>query len=220
MIVARKNLQVRVVVSAPFEENTCIVWLDGSREAVVIDPGLEPDLILDLLAREKLRPAAILNTHGHADHIAGNGVLKRAYPEAPLLIGAADAVMLTDPWANLSAVFDMPLTSPPADGLLHEGQVTEFAGISLEVREVPGHSPGHVVLLYRGDPCCLFGGDVLFRGSIGRTDFPGGDYQLLLRGIREKLFVLPDDTVVYPGHGPPTTIGEEKQTNPFVGTLA
>jgi glyoxylase-like metal-dependent hydrolase (beta-lactamase superfamily II) len=208
-------LQVETLVSMPFQENTYVVWLEGRADALVIDPGLEPGLILGCLQDHGLTPAAILCTHGHADHIGGNEALKRAFPAAPLLIGRGDAVMLTDAVANLSAVFGEPLTSPPADRTLAEGDVLELAGLTLEVLEVPGHSPGHVVFLRRGSPAVVFGGDVLFRGSVGRYDFPGGDGPLLLAGIRGKLFALPGDTVVYPGHGPVTTIAREKAGNPF-----
>ena len=210
------NLQVRTLVSMPFQENTYVVWLDGRSDAIVIDPGLEPELILECLAEHGLTPAAILNTHGHADHIGGNEAMKRAFPDAPLLIGRDDAIMLSNAVANLSALFGDALTSPPADRTVAEGDVLELAGLKLEVLEIPGHSPGHVVFLCRDAPTRVFGGDVLFRGGIGRYDFPGGDGPLLLDGIRRKLFPLPGDTVVYPGHGPVTTIAHEKRSNPFL----
>jgi glyoxylase-like metal-dependent hydrolase (beta-lactamase superfamily II) len=210
-------LQIRTLVSMPFQENTYVAWLPGRSDALVIDPGLEPNLILDFLREEQLTPAALLNTHGHADHIGGNAALKQAFPQAPLIIGAHEAHLLTDPEANLSAPFGLPITSPPADRLVREGEVIEAAGIRLEVLEVPGHSPGHVVFIYRSTPSLVFGGDVLFRGGIGRYDFPNSDGRLLFQGIRDKLFALPGDTTVYPGHGPVTTIGHEKRSNPFVG---
>jgi glyoxylase-like metal-dependent hydrolase (beta-lactamase superfamily II) len=209
-------LQLQTVVSMPFDENTYVVWLSGRDDAIVFDPGLEPELILDMLREQGLRVAAIVNTHGHADHIGGNAILKEAFPDAPIVIGANDAVMLTDTEANLSAPFGFPVTSPPADRTVSEGDAVEVAGMTLDVLDVPGHSPGHVVYVYRSAPALVFGGDVLFRGSIGRTDFPGGSHAQLLRGIREKLFTLPDDTVVYPGHGPVTKVGYEKRTNPFL----
>jgi glyoxylase-like metal-dependent hydrolase (beta-lactamase superfamily II) len=184
---------------------------------LVFDPGLEPSLILEYLHERNLNVAAILNTHGHGDHIAGNADLKQAFPTAPLMIGKGDAPLLTDPWANMSAPFGFDIASPAADRLLEEDESLELAGIRLEVLEIPGHSPGHIVFIFRGKPVVVFGGDVLFRGSIGRTDFPGGDGPGLIRGIRTKLFALPDDTVVYPGHGPVTTVGYEKRTNPFCG---
>jgi len=208
---------IRTVVSMPFEENTYVVWLPGRQDALVIDPGLEPELILDCLQEEGLTPAVLLNTHGHGDHIGGNAALKQAFPAAPLVIGADEAALLTDPVANLSAPFGLPIVSPPADRLVREGEVLQYAGLRLEVLEVPGHSPGHIVFVYRSAPCVVFGGDVLFRGSIGRYDFPNSDGQLLLAGIRGKLWALPPDTVVYPGHGPVTTVGYEKKTNPYVG---
>jgi glyoxylase-like metal-dependent hydrolase (beta-lactamase superfamily II) len=211
------SLQIRTIVSMPFGENTYVAWLSGRNDCLVFDPGLEPEPILELLADEGLTPAAILNTHGHADHIGGNEALKAAFPQAPLLVGVHEAHLLTDPLANLSALFGFSLTSPAADRKVSEGDVVEAAGIRLEVLEIPGHSPGHVVYVYRDRPCLVFGGDVLFRGGIGRTDFPGGSGPLLLQGIRTKLFALPGDTVVYPGHGPVTTVGQEKRFNPFVG---
>lgn len=200
----------------PFAENTYVLWRSGTSDALVVDPGLEPQSILDFLEERGLRIAAILDTHGHADHIAGNGAMKKAFPAAPLIIGERDAIMLTDPAANLSLGYGFEITSPPADRVIREGDTLSFAGIDMEVRDIPGHSPGHVVFIIREQPIVVIGGDVLFRGSIGRTDLPGGSFEQLASGIRAKLYTLPDDTVVYPGHGPVTKTGHEKRTNPFV----
>ncbi len=135
-----------------------------------------------------------------------------------MVIGAGDAEKLTDPQKNLSARFGVPITSPPADQFVKEGDAIEFAGFTFQVREIPGHSSGHVVFICRElTPPVVFGGDVLFAGSVGRTDFPDGDFEQLAAGIREKLFMLPDETIVLSGHGPATTIGQEKRSNPFVG---
>jgi glyoxylase-like metal-dependent hydrolase (beta-lactamase superfamily II) len=212
------SYRVSVVESAPFAENSYILWRDGSTDALVVDPGFEPDAILAELATHGLTVVAILNTHGHSDHIAGNEAMKQAFPDAPLLIGRNDAPLLLDPRANLSGLFGEALISPPADRLLDEGDVLELAGFQFEIREIPGHSPGSVVFVGQGhEPAFVIGGDVLFAGSVGRTDFPGGDPRTLFSGIRAKLFPLPDATIVLPGHGPPTTIGAERVSNPFVG---
>jgi glyoxylase-like metal-dependent hydrolase (beta-lactamase superfamily II) len=209
------DLRIAAVESMPFAENTYIAWRAGRADAVVVDPGFEPEAVLDRLRAEGLTATLILNTHGHVDHIAGNEALKAAFPDAPLIIGAGDAAMLTDPMLNLSGLAGLPVMSPPADRTVREGDVLEAAGLRMEVLDIPGHSPGHVVFVLR-DGRLVFGGDVLFAGSIGRTDFPGGDLDLLLGGIRAKLWPLPDDTRVLPGHGPPTTIGGEKRSNPFL----
>src|SRR5262249_40609806 len=119
--------QIHTIVSLPFEENTYVVWHNGRNEALVIDPGLEPELILDFLQGQGLTPTAILNTHGHGDHIGGNAALKQAYPQAPLIIGVHEERLLTDANANLSAPFGMPIVSPPADRLVKEGEVIEAA---------------------------------------------------------------------------------------------
>jgi glyoxylase-like metal-dependent hydrolase (beta-lactamase superfamily II) len=211
-------LQIHTVVSAPFAENSYVVWRDGAAEAFVVDPGYEPGAIRDALDESGLSLAAIVNTHGHLDHMAGNAPLKQAFPAAPIVIGAGDAPMLTDAFLNLSELFGDPVVSPPADRLVKEGDRLSVAGIELEVFDLPGHSPGHVVYLIRGEkPMVVLGGDVLFRGGIGRVDFPGGSFERLKAGIERVLWPLPPDTVVYPGHGPVTTVGHEKRTNPYVG---
>ncbi len=213
--------RVIAVVSAPFGENTYIASLPGRDDCLVIDPGLEPEKILAQLKSAGLRPAAFLITHGHSDHIGGNAVLKQLWPDVPLVIGRGDAPKLTDPWQNLSAHFGVALISPPADVLLDDGQMFDAAGFELEVREIPGHSSGHVVFVWKaGRPWIVFGGDVLFAGGIGRFDFPDGSFEQLARGIHDKLFTMPDDTLVLPGHGEPTTVGEEQRTNPYVGQPA
>ncbi len=208
---------MEAVVSPPFGEVSYLIWRPGRTDAIVIDPGFDPGSILDLLDREDLKLAVILNTHGHVDHIAGNKAMKAAFPEAPLIIGRNEAHLLGDPVANMSASFDHPIRSPEADRLVVEGESFEAAGFTFTVREVPGHSPGSVVYICNEfDPPLVFGGDVLFAGSVGRTDL-GGDFELLRSGIRAKLFTLSDVTRVFPGHGPATTIGRERRTNPFVG---
>ncbi|MBX3432450.1 MAG: MBL fold metallo-hydrolase [Pirellulales bacterium] len=212
------RLDVRTVVSPLFEENAFIIAAPGSEECVVVDPGLDPEGILAEVEELGRRPAAILNTHGHADHIAGNGPLKAQWPGCPLVIGRGDASKLTDPVENLSAGYGIPVTSPPADQLVDDGDVLELAGVRWTVRDTPGHSRGHVAFLALDEsPIVVLGGDVLFAGSIGRSDFPDSDPAALFASIRQVLFKLPDDSIVLSGHGPPTTIGREKRTNPFVG---
>lgn len=209
------------VVSEPFQEVSYVLWRRGSHLSLVVDPGFDPDAILELLRRQKLELTAILNTHGHADHIAGNAALKAAWPNAPLIIGRNEAHLLTDANANLSAAFGLPITSPAADQLVADGDRLEIAGFSFAVFEIPGHSPGSVVFAAdREDAPFVIAGDVLFAGSVGRVDFPGGSGKTLLSGIRTKLFTLPNATIVLPGHGPPTTIGAERESNPYVGDQA
>lgn len=215
------EIHIAAIVSAPFDENTYVAHLEGRNDCLVFDPGFEPELILEYLDEQNLTPAAILCTHGHSDHIAGNFTLKERWPEIPLVIGEGDAPMLTDAELNLSAPFGFEVTSPPADILLREGETYEAAGMNFEIREIPGHSPGHIVFIWRGaEPAYVFGGDVLFNGSIGRTDFPGGSFAQLRNGIHKKLFTLPPDTIVLPGHGPATTVGDEHENNPYVGKRA
>jgi hydroxyacylglutathione hydrolase len=205
------------VESAPFAENT---WCLHGREpgaCILFDPGFEPEAVISVLERAGLRPALVLLTHGHSDHIAGNAAIRARWPSVPIAIGAGDAPKLTDAEANLSAPFGFRVVSPPADRLLVDDERVSAAGFTLACRDLPGHSAGHVVFLLEDHaPPLLFGGDVLFEGSVGRTDFPDGDAAALFRGIRERLYLLPDETLVLPGHGNPTTIGRERMHNPFV----
>jgi len=161
-----------------------------------------------------------VNTHGHVDHIAGNTAVKARWPQIRLAIHADDAAKLTSPIRNLSLLMGMNVKSPPADVLLKEGDRIELGSgqTPLEVLATPGHTPGGISLVWRPDegPAAVFTGDALFCEGIGRTDFPGASERTLMKSIREKLLVLPDDTAVYPGHGPPTTIGRERCGNPFL----
>jgi glyoxylase-like metal-dependent hydrolase (beta-lactamase superfamily II) len=217
---ATPDFVIEPIESMPFAEMSYVVWRPGQRHALVVDPGFEPQLILDYLRSQDLDVEAILNTHGHVDHIAGNAAMKQAFPGAPLIIGRNEAHLLSDPRANMSFLSGVSITSPPADQLVGDGDRLEFPATSLtfDVREIPGHSPGSVVYICKQfQPPFVLGGDVLFSGSVGRTDL-GGNAGQLFRGIRDHLFTLPEDTVVWPGHGPPTTIGFEQEKNPFVGT--
>jgi glyoxylase-like metal-dependent hydrolase (beta-lactamase superfamily II) len=214
--VAPTPYTIDTVESAPFGQNSYVVWREDRSDALVVDPGFDAQSILDLLAERKRGLAAILDTHGHVDHIAGNASMKEAFPDAPLIIGRNEVAALTDAETNLSGPFGIPITSPPPDRLVDDGETLEVGGFTFAVREIPGHSPGSVVFVCTTyEPAFVFGGDVLFQGSIGRTDL-GGNYGQLMSGIFAKLLVLPEQTRVYPGHGPVTTIGQEKRSNPFI----
>lgn len=211
---------IDVVESAPYAQMAYVLWRPDRSDAIVVDPGFDAETILELLEHDGKTLAAILNTHGHVDHIAGNAALKAAHPQAPLIIGRGDSQLLADGARNLSLSYGRPVLSPPADRLVDDGDRLEFAGFSLLVREIPGHSPGSVVyILDAEEPPAVLGGDVLFAGSIGRTDFggdPNRDFEVLMSGIVAKLMTLADETLIYPGHGGVTTIGAERQSNPFV----
>ena len=217
LLPAPSGLRLARIESLPFGENSYVLSRDTGSACLVVDPGFEPEAIVAWIEARGLVPAAILVTHGHSDHIAGNAALRDRWPGLPIVIGRNDAPKLTDPVANLSAPFGLPLTSPPADQLLDDGETCNLAGFTFVASEIPGHSRGHIVLrLLDCTPTLVFGGDVLFQGSIGRTDFPDGDFAALAAGIRRHLYSLPDDTIILPGHGDPTTVGHERRHNPFV----
>ena len=211
------QLVIDGIVNQLFAENTYILYYEGSSQCVLVDPGSDIDKLFEKLTEQRLTPHAMLITHGHSDHILGNADVKQAYPDCPVVIGHGDAYKLTDAVANLSAQYGISITSPPADVLLREGDRYSAADLEFEILETPGHSPGHIVFVLKSQsPWFVVGGDVLFQESIGRSDFPDGSAEDLIASIRDKLFVMPDDTIVLPGHGPHTTIGHEKQHNPFV----
>ena len=202
-----------------FSENTYLLIDEATRATALVDPGMygraEQNTLHRYVTDNKLTINYILLTHAHIDHVLGNAFALRTYPGTPLLLHAED-------WPTLRAVasyagsygFAGYEPSEPT-GELVPGQVIELGESRLEVRFAPGHAPGHVVLYDRAGGQ-LVGGDVLFKGSIGRTDLPGGNHQQLLQSIARELLTLPDDTVVHPGHGPATTVGAERHSNPFL----
>lgn len=196
----------------PIMANCYILGCEKTKKAVVIDPGDEADRILIMLAKSGLTVQYILNTHGHFDHVGANKRMKAA-TGAQILIHAADAPMLTQ-LSRMAATFGMYIEdSPPPDKTIKDGDEIEFGQIKLSVIHTPGHTQGGVSFYTDGN---VFVGDTLFAGSIGRTDFPGGDYDTLISSIRRKLFPLGDHVRVFTGHGPETTIGREKRLNPFL----
>jgi hydroxyacylglutathione hydrolase len=199
----------------PWETNCYVVRVGGPHDCWIIDAGFEPGAMIARVRGLGLRPAALILTHAHLDHIAGVREVLAAFPGTPVMIHEAEREWLVDPELNLSAAIGMPVTAPAPDALLRDGQVLELDGLSWRVLHTPGHSPGGVSLVNAEHATALVG-DALFAGSVGRTDFPGSSPEVLARSIREKLYVLPDATRVLPGHGPATTIGREKATNPFV----
>ena len=203
---------IKTLTVGPIMANCFILGCENTKSAVVIDPGDEADKILMALAESQLTVKYIINTHGHFDHVGANKKMKEV-TGAEILIHAADADML-EQISMASQAFGMSVeNSPPADRMIGEGDQITFGDITLNVIHTPGHSPGGIALSTDG---IVFVGDSLFYGSIGRTDFPGGDYNTLISSIKNKLFPLGDEVVVYTGHGPETSIGQEKRMNPFL----
>jgi hydroxyacylglutathione hydrolase len=195
----------------PIMANCFILGCEKTRKAAVIDPGDEPSRILMKLAEQKLTVEYIINTHGHFDHVGANRKLKEV-TGAKLVIHALDQPML-EVLSETSAAFGLSVeNSPPPDQTVKDGDTLQFGEITLTVLHTPGHTPGGISLHTDG---VVFVGDTLFAGSIGRTDFPGGDFDTLISSIRNKLYPLGDQVIVYSGHGPETTIGREKRFNPF-----
>ena len=193
------------------QANCYILGCAETRSALVIDPGGDAARIMRVLNEDEFQLKFIVNTHGHVDHMAANEELK-AETSAQLCIHSADADMLEDTQKNLSVFVGTPVTSPEADRILAHGDILEVGNLRLEVIHTPGHSQGSICLL--GDDY-IFTGDLLFAGGIGRYDFPGSSYEKLMDSLK-KVMTLDDGLVVYSGHGPETTIGHERRTNPFL----
>jgi hydroxyacylglutathione hydrolase len=205
-------LIIKKLEVGPIMANCYILGCENTKEAVVIDPGDDGDQILMTLAKSALKVKYLINTHGHFDHVGANKAMKEA-TKAAIGIHPDDAPMLMELSRSASMFGLSAENSPSADILLNHGDQVSFGEITLEVIHTPGHSKGGICLYTKGH---LFAGDTLFKSSIGRTDLPGGNYDTLIASIRTKLFGLPDDTIVYTGHGPETSIGDEKRTNPFL----
>jgi glyoxylase-like metal-dependent hydrolase (beta-lactamase superfamily II) len=217
-------MKVDRLVLGEFETNCYVVRNSvQATDCLIIDTGLDVQALPAFLDRHKLTPAAVILTHGHIDHIAGVDALRGKFPTLSTYIHKLDAELLTDSVGNLSFMTDSTcspqagsdFSTNGADCLVDEGDTIDKAGIKLRIIHTPGHTPGGICL-YAEQDGIVFVGDTLFADSVGRTDFPGGNMRQLIEGIKTKLLILPDETVVYPGHGPETTIGGEKANNPFL----
>ncbi len=211
-------MRIRAAAVGPFFKNGYLVSCEDTREGVLIDPGDEVDALLAAASQDRVDVRAILLTHAHLDHITGTGRAKAALG-VPIWLDRAD-LFLYDGVAEQGLMFGLSVPAlPPVDKFYEPGATFAFGRYIVDVLPTPGHCPGGVCLAIGrvGSTAReLFVGDTLFAGSIGRTDLPGGDYETLLRSIRDVLFAFPDETVVHSGHGPDTTIGAERQTNPFL----
>jgi hydroxyacylglutathione hydrolase len=203
---------VRTFSGGPFAQNGFLVVCTGSSKGILVDPGAGTDQMLATAERENVQIELIVLTHAHLDHVDGVGRAKRA-TGAPVLLHRDDEPLYhaAPTQAQWFGVRVDPL--PPIDRHLNDGDTVRFGDCELQVRHTPGHAPGHVVLI--GDGFALIG-DCVFAGSIGRTDLPGGDFQQLMRSIRSHILTLPDETILYSGHGPETTVGHERVGNPFL----
>lgn len=211
------QLQILTLELGAFAAHCLIVADRATSEAVVVDPGLEAGEIVARLKRERLEPVAIVLTHAHLDHASGVAEVKRAFPAARVLLHPGDLPLYSNlPGQSVAFGFPVPEVVPE-DGLLADGDRVRVGAHELVVRHTPGHSPGHVVLVHeRAEDPFVIVGDVLFAGGVGRTDLWGGSWPELERSIRTVLYALPDGTRVIPGHGEETTIGMERESNPFV----
>lgn len=209
------QLEVAVFSPGPYATNCYVVSVKGGKECWIIDAGFEPEEMIEHVRASGKALAALILTHAHIDHIAGVAGVKKAFPLTPILIHEAERDWLSDAKLNLSFYSGMPVTAPKPDRPLREGETLSLDGMAFSIFHTPGHSPGSITL-YARDASLAFVGDALFSGSIGRTDFPGCSFEELEKSIKTKLYTLPDATRVLPGHGPATTIGREKSSNPYV----
>ncbi|MHC4253907.1 MAG: MBL fold metallo-hydrolase [Planctomycetota bacterium] len=211
-------MPVITLAVGPLQANCHVAWTEGGTRALVIDAGGDADAIAEELAARSLEPEVLFSTHGHVDHVAANSDLKERFPKMKLAIMRDERDTLMRPTLNLSFFVGGALEPPEPDELLDDGDTLEVGGMSFRVIHVPGHTVGGGVLFGEvdGGPVA-FTGDTLFAGGIGRSDFPGGDPAALVAAIRERILTLPDDTIVYSGHGPETTVERERASNPFVG---
>lgn len=195
-----------------FETNTYLVWETESNEAIIIDPAAPCELLAQEISSMNLKIVRIINTHGHGDHIGGNEFFHRLY-QCPIGIHSLDSEMLLNSALNLSDFMYMSVISPVATILFKDKDTITLGDTVGEIYHTPGHTRGGIVIYFKP---YLFSGDTLFNLSVGRTDLPGGDSRQLSKSIKEKLFTLPDQTIVLPGHGPSSTIAQEKEENPFI----
>lgn len=209
-------MQFRIIPVTPFQQNCSLLWCGQTKKAAVVDPGGDLDVIETAIAHFGVEVEKILVTHGHIDHAGGTAELKRRLG-VPIEGPQREETFWIDQLPQQSLMFGFPKAEAfVPDRWLEEGDCVTFGQVRLEVIHTPGHTPGHVVFFDRAEKIAVVG-DVLFQGSIGRTDFPRGDYDILVRSIREKLWPLGDDVTFIPGHGPLSTFGEERDSNPFVG---
>lgn len=208
---------IDTIIMGDFQTNCYCVRKDKeAAKCLIIDPGLEPEPLVQMLKQNGYTPVDIVLTHGHVDHIGGVESIRKHWPKVRVTVHQDDANMLTSPAENLSLMAGSMVQARPADVLL-DSDVTNYEAVGLEFQlfHTPGHSAGSICL-YSAQEHILFAGDTLFAGSVGRTDFPGGSHQNLIASIQKKLLVLPEQTKVYTGHGPETTIGNEIKYNPFL----
>ena len=205
---------IRRLMVGSLGTNCYIVGCETTKQAAIVDPGGSSDAILREVEQQDLTVTLIINTHAHIDHISANAEIQEA-TGAPLAIHELDGPSLSDPMRSLSLFMGVHKPSPPPDRLLREGDRIQVGAVYLAVLHTPGHTPGSISLWCEAEQV-VFTGDALFNMGIGRTDFPGGSYETLIQSIREKLFALPGDTTVYSGHGPDTTIEQEKTSNPWL----
>ena len=210
-------MKIHTLILGDYQTNSyCLTANDTAKDCVIIDTGLASQPLIDFLKHNDLNPSALILTHGHADHIAGANLLRESFPDIKVVIHKDDADMLTKASKNLSMLTGQLLKTAPADIIIETEGPIAFADIEFDVLHTPGHTLGGISLVCK-EACAVFVGDTLFADSIGRTDFPGGDFNQLIASIKQKLLTLPDKTNVYPGHGPATTIETEKQHNQYVG---
>eukprot|EP01028_Stygiella_incarcerata_P009821 TRINITY_DN4806_c0_g1_i3.p1 TRINITY_DN4806_c0_g1~~TRINITY_DN4806_c0_g1_i3.p1 ORF type:complete len:235 (+),score=65.92 TRINITY_DN4806_c0_g1_i3:48-752(+) len=208
------SLQVIQKEVGVLSTNCYIVFREGAKKCLLVDPGGGEKELKAEMKKCGVSPDAILLTHSHGDHIMGVSPLKKEFPDIEIACHEECSKRMVDPRRNLSLLFGLPFAAPPATRFLKDNEIYEKNGVTLKCLHCPGHSPGSLVFLAEEDGVC-FSGDVLFHLGVGRTDFPEGSSELLMKSIRERLLVLPDETIVYSGHGPKTKIGVEKRSNPF-----